>query len=377
MVKSKGRKVSSPYGVPAIARLLSDGRSVGRANLRRFVARFAARFVTRFATLLVMTAACTVARAESDWVLVSHGGAGVIERGDMSAEQEQSIRAALQLALQRGAEVLERGGSALDAVEQAVRVLEDDPQFNAGRGAVFTAQGVNELDAAIMDGQNRRAGAVADVTRTRNPVSLARAVMEKSPHVMLVGAGADKFSKEAGLQQVDSRYFFTPRRWRELQEFLHPGAGHARSAGGPPIAGDDLHGTVGAVALDRNGHLAAATSTGGLTGKRWGRVGDSPIIGAGTYADDRACAVSATGSGGYYIREGVAHEICARMRFLKESPQQAADAVQAETRSLGGDGGVIVLGQDGSSAWSFNTIGMYRGRVSARSKPQVAIYAQE
>lgn len=331
----------------------------------------------RFATLLVMGAMSTAARAAADWVLVIHGGAGVIERSELTAEREQAIRAALQLALQRGAEVLEQGGPALDAVEQAVRVLEDDPQFNAGRGAVFTAQGVNELDAAIMDGRTRRAGAVADVTRTRNPVSLARAVMEKSPHVMLVGAGADEFSKEAGLEQVDPRYFFTPQRWLELQEFLHPGPGHAGSTGEPRIAGDGLHGTVGAVALDRNGHLAAATSTGGLTGKRWGRVGDSPIIGAGTYADDRACAVSATGSGEYYIREGVAHEICARMRFLKESPQQAADAVQAETRSLGGDGGVIVLGKDGSSAWSFNTIGMYRGRVSASSKPQVAIYAQE
>jgi beta-aspartyl-peptidase (threonine type) len=329
------------------------------------------------ATVLVLAATCSPAQAESDWVLVIHGGAGVIERGEMTAEREQAIRAALQLALQRGAEVLDHGGPALDAVEQAVRVLEDDPHFNAGRGAVFTAQGVNELDAAIMDGRTRRAGAVADVTRTKNPVSLARAVMEKSPHVMLVGAGADEFSREAGLEQVDPRYFFTPQRWLELQKSLHPGPGHARRTGEPPIAVNSVHGTVGAVALDKSGHLAAATSTGGLTGKRWGRVGDSPIIGAGTYADDRACAVSATGSGEYYIREGVAHEICARMRFLKESPQQAADAVQAETRLLGGDGGVIVLGKDGSSAWSFNTAGMYRGRVSATSKAQVAIYAQE
>jgi beta-aspartyl-peptidase (threonine type) len=333
--------------------------------------------ITIFVSVLVMAAMGTLARAESAWVLVIHGGAGVIERGEMTAEREQAIRAALQLALQRGAEVLSHGGPALDAVEQAVRVLEDDPQFNAGRGAVFTAQGVNELDAAIMDGRTRRAGAVADVTRTKNPISLARAVMEKSPHVMLVGAGADEFSRESGLEQVDPHYFYTPQRWLELQEFLHPATGDARKTGEPPIVVDSLHGTVGAVALDRDGHLAAATSTGGLTGKRWGRVGDSPIIGAGTYADDRACAVSATGSGEYYIREGVAHEICARIRFLKESPQQAADAVQAETRALGGDGGVIVLGKDGSSAWSFNTIGMYRGRVSATSKPQVTIYAQE
>jgi beta-aspartyl-peptidase (threonine type) len=335
------------------------------------------KLLMAWAALIATLGPCASVHAESSWVLVIHGGAGVIERGDMTAEREQAIRAALQLALQRGADVLSHGGPALDAVEQAVRVLEDDPQFNAGRGAVFTAQGVNELDAAIMDGRTRRAGAVADVTRTRNPVSLARAVMEKSPHVMLVGAGADEFSREAGLEQVDPHYFYTPQRWQELQEFLQPGTGEVRKSGGLPIVADSLHGTVGAVALDMEGHLAAATSTGGLTGKRWGRVGDSPIIGAGTYADDRACAVSATGSGEYYIREGVAHEICARMRFLKESPQQAADAVQAETRSLGGDGGVIVLGKDGSSAWSFNTTGMYRGRVGAKSKLQVAIYAQE
>jgi len=329
------------------------------------------------AMLGALAGAVTPAHAGSDWVLVIHGGAGVPERSQMTAEKEQAIRDALQRSLARGAEVLDRGGPALDAVEQAVRVLEDDPLFNAGRGAVFTAQGVNELDAAIMDGSTRRAGAVAGVTRTKNPISLARAVMEKSPHVMLAGAGADEFSREQGLEQVNPRYFFTIQRWLELQEFLHPAGSDAHRTDARPLALDRVHGTVGAVALDRSGHLAAATSTGGLTGKRWGRVGDSPIIGAGTYADDRACAVSATGTGEYYIREGVAHEICARIRFLKETPQQAADAVQAETLALGGDGGVIVLGKDGSSAWSFNTIGMYRGRVSATSKPQVALYSQE
>ncbi len=318
-----------------------------------------------------------LAHAASDWVLVIHGGAGVPERSQLTTEQERAVRAALQRSLARGAEVLSHGGPALDAVEQAMRELEDDPLFNAGRGAVFTAQGVNELDAAIMDGSTRRAGAVTGVTRTKNPISLARAVMEKSPHVMLAGAGADEFSKQQGVEQVNPRYFFTIQRWLELQEFLHPAGSDARKSGARPLGADSVHGTVGAVALDRNGHLAAATSTGGLTGKRWGRVGDSPIIGAGTYADDRGCAVSATGTGEYYIREGVAHEICARMRFLKETPQQAADAVQAETLALGGDGGVIVLGKDGSSAWSFNTIGMYRGKVSATSEPQVAVYAQE
>ena len=305
------------------------------------------------------------AGAPARWVLLVHGGAGVIERGRMTAAKERAVRSGLERALQRGAAVLSGGGTSLDAVEQAVRVLEDDPNFNAGRGAVFSARGINELDASIMDGATRRAGAVAGVTRTRNPVSLARAVMEKSPHVMLAGQGADAFSRQMGLEQVDPKYYFTIERWRELQKALHPGANRHE------------HGTVGAVALDRSGHLAAATSTGGLTGKRWGRVGDSPLIGAGTYADDRACAVSATGAGEFYIREGVAHEICARLRFLQETPQQAADAVQAETLGLGGDGGVIVLGRDGASAFSFNTPGMYRGRIGAGDAAQVAIYALE
>ena len=219
------------------------------------------------------------AGAPARWVLLVHGGAGVIERARMSGAKERAVRAGLERALQRGAAVLRAGGRSLDAVEQAVRVLEDDPNFNAGRGAVFSARGINELDASIMDGATRRAGAVAGVTRTRNPISLARAVMEKSPHVMLAGAGADAFSRQMGLAQVDPQYYFTIERWRELQKSRHPSAARHE------------HGTVGAVALDQSGHLAAATSTGGLTGKRWGRVGDSPLIGAGTYADDRACAV--------------------------------------------------------------------------------------
>ncbi len=306
----------------------------------------------------------------ADWSLVIHGGAGVMARDHMSPAQEAEYKAALTAALDTGARVLEKGGSAVDAVEATVRVMEDDPHFNAGRGAVFTADGTNELDAAIMDGATRKAGAVAGVTRTKNPVSLARAVMEHSPHVMLARDGADAFSREQGLEQVDPAYFRTEPRWQQLLDM------RAAAAKGAQLFDKNLkYGTVGAVARDQAGHVAAATSTGGLTGKRWGRIGDSPIIGAGTYADDRACAVSATGSGEYFIREGVAHEICARVRMLGESVQQAADfVVQKELKAMGGDGGVIVVGPKGDMGWSFNTPGMYRGRVSASTKAVVAVF---
>lgn len=308
-------------------------------------------------------------QAKDGWTLVVHGGAGVLERAKMTPERDRETRAALTRALDAGGAILDKGGSALDAVEAAVKVLEDDPNFNAGRGAVFTYEGKNELDAAIMDGRDRRAGSVAGVTATKNPIGLARAVMEKSPHVFMTGDGADAFAKEVGVEQVDPSYFRTEERWQQLQKLKAQGANY--------FDAEVKYGTVGAVARDANGHLAAATSTGGLTGKRWGRVGDTPVIGAGTYADDRACAVSATGSGEFYIREGVAHEICARMRFLKEGPKAAADAVQAETEALGGDGGVIVVAADGTPAWSFNTPGMYRGVVRKGAKPTVGIYGDE
>jgi beta-aspartyl-peptidase (threonine type) len=326
---------------------------------------------TLFAAALVVLAAGTVKAAEmNEWTLVIHGGAGVMERSKMTPEREAHQREALSLALKTGSDILKKGGTALDAVEATIRVLEDDPGFNAGKGAVFDAQGINELDAAIMDGSDRSAGAVAGVTRTKNPISLARAVMEKSPHVMLQGAGADQFSKEMGLEQVDPSYFRTEERWQQLQQLLHPKSG--------AIFDKDVHfGTVGAVARDTHGNLAAATSTGGLTGKRWGRVGDSPIIGAGTYADNRGCAVSATGSGEYYIRVGAAHEICARVRLTGASLQEAADAVQAEVKELGGQGGVIAVAPDGTPAWSFNTPGMYRGRATSKGDFKVAIYGDE
>ena len=310
--------------------------------------------------------------AFSNWSLAIHGGSGRMMRATMTAGAEAGYRTGLAAALAAGQSVLEAGGTALDAVEAAVVVLEDDPRFNAGRGAVFTADGSIELDAAIMDGTTRAAGAVAGVTRTRNPVSLARAVMERTPHVLLARDGADQFASESGLPQVEPGYFHTNERWEALQ------AMHAAAARGESVFDKSLKdGTVGAVARDTHGRLAAATSTGGLTGKRWGRIGDSPLIGAGTYADDRAVAVSATGSGEDFICVAAGHEIGARIRMLGEPAQTAADAVIAELRTIDGDGGVIFVGADGSAGWAFNTPGMFRACVTASQKPVVAIFADE
>ena len=297
-----------------------------------------------------------------------HGGAGMIARDRTSPETDAGVRAALNRALDVGTAILAGGGTALDAVEAAVTILEDDPNFNAGRGSAFTYEGTNELDAAIMDGSTRAAGAVAGVTATRHPVTLARAVMERSAHVLLGGAGADAFSREHGLEQADATWFAIPERRRQLDEL---------KVGGGKFDVDMKYGTVGAVACDGHGHVAAATSTGGVTGKRWGRIGDSPLIGAGTYADDRACAVSCTGAGEYFIRLGVAHEIAARVRLAGEGVQAAADAVMAEVTALGGTGGVIVAGADGTPAWHFTTPGMYRARAASDGTRQVAIYGDE
>ena len=316
----------------------------------------------------------TDAAAPSDerrpaWRLVIHGGAGVMERDRMTAEEDHAVRAALDLARQAGAAILERGGSSLDAVEATARALEDDPHFNAGRGSVFTYQGTIEMDAAIMDGATRAAGAVTGASATRNPISLARAVMECSPHVFLSREGADEFSRLQGLDQAPPEYFQTPERRRQLEAI--------RSAPSEEFFDIDVkYGTVGAVAVDCDGHVAAATSTGGLTGKRWGRIGDCPVIGGGTYADDRAGAVSATGAGEFFIRAAVAHEICARIRMRGESPQAAADAVMAEVAELGGAGGVILVTPGGEGVYSFTTAGMYRGEASPAGR-SVAIYADE
>ncbi len=331
------------------------------------------RFLSVLIGAMLMTTAAQAqqpgAAERPAWRLVIHGGAGVIERSRLTPEQDREIRAALDRALAAGQDVLAGGGAALDAVEAAVRVLEDDPHFNSGRGSVFTWDGHIEMDAAIMDGRDRNAGAVTGVTATRNPIRLARAVMENSPHVFLSREGANQFSVDQGLPQEPPEYFQTAERRRQLDELRsRPSAEHF-----------DVHlkyGTVGAVALDSQGHVAAATSTGGLTGKRWGRIGDSPIIGAGTYADDRACAVSATGAGEYFIRAGVAHEICARMRMGGETPQAASDAVMAEVAAMGGSGGVIVVTPAGDGIYSFNTPGMYRGEASPAGR-SVAIYGDE
>lgn len=327
--------------------------------------------------------------AAHHWAIVLHGGAGVIERASMNPTTEATYRASLTRATQAGAQVLDRGGSSLDAVEAAIHILEDDPLFNAGRGAVFAADGKNELDAAIMDGSNRKAGAVADVTRTRHPISLARVVMEKSQHVFLVGQGADEFSVYAGLEQADPSFFFTERRWQSLVKQLQKEGLPIppRPVGAPPpavpvaaIESPDAHkfGTVGVVALDRAGNLAAGTSTGGTQAKRWGRVGDSPIIGAGTYASNQSCAVSATGTGEYFIRLTVARTVCALVEYKGLKLQQAVDEViHKELTGLHGDGGVIAIAPDGEMAWSFNTPGMYRAKLAEGGKLEIGIYNDE
>jgi beta-aspartyl-peptidase (threonine type) len=303
----------------------------------------------------------------SGWTLVIHGGAGQIRRDSTDAVTDRAIRAALEDALEDGSKLLASGGSALDAIEAAVRVLEDDPYFNAGRGSVFTADGVNELDAAMMDGATRAAGAVSAVTLTRNPVSLAREVMAQGPHVMLSGAGADRFAAEHGLEQVDPSWFRVEERWRQFQEMRESGTFDA----------DLKYGTVGAVARDIHGHLGAATSTGGLTGKRWNRIGDSPVIGAGTWADDRGAATSCTGSGEHFIRAGAAHEISSRVRFATESIGNAAGETIGEIDALGGVGGVISVDRTGIGGWCFNTPGMYRALASGTGDRIVALYGDE
>lgn len=308
------------------------------------------------------------------YVLALHGGAGVIERGSMTPEREVRYRTTLEEALRAGYDVIQAGGSALDAVTATVPILEDSPLFNAGRGAVFTSEGTVELDASIMDGATLNAGAVSTVTNVRNPILLARRVMEASPHVMLVGDGAETFAEAQGLDLVENEYFHTPPR----REALERAQERERSTSGallPPEAWQ-MTGTVGAVARDHRGHLAAATSTGGMTNKRWGRVGDSPIIGAGTYADDETCAVSATGHGEYFIRLAIAHDIAARMRHGGASLHDAADAaIHGRLTEIGGTGGVIAMDRAGRVAMPFNTPGMFRGTIDADGNVTVEIYS--
>jgi beta-aspartyl-peptidase (threonine type) len=300
------------------------------------------------------------------WKLVIHGGAGAMRPEHGDPDHEESARQGLRDALEAGASVLGKGGNSVDAVEAAVRVLEDDPCFNAGRGSTLNAEGAVELDAAIMDGTNRRAGAVAGLRTTRAPVSLARLLMERGPHVFLSYEGADRMAREAGLEQVDNSWFMTGERRRQLEELLAKGGFDA----------EVKYGTVGAVAVDVSGHVAAATSTGGLTAKQWGRIGDSPLIGAGTYADDRACAVSATGSGEYFIRAVAGHQLAERIRLAGQPLQAALDDVLDDIRELGGTGGLIAVAPSGECAWGFTTRAMYRGVADAETR-KVAIYADE
>lgn len=306
--------------------------------------------------------------AESPVAIAIHGGAGTIERGRLSDEQEARIRGALSAAVEAGHQVLSEGGSALDAVTTAVRLLEDAPEFNAGRGAVLTFDGTVELDASIMDGATLAAGAVAGMSGVRHPIEAARRVMTESPHVMLVGSGADTFARAQSLEFKDPDWFITEFRLEQLRAL------QARQDAGLELS-EDWFSTVGAVALDANGNVAAATSTGGMTNKRWGRVGDSPIIGAGTYADNRSCAVSATGHGEYFIRHVVAHEICARVRLSGVSLAQAADAVvNGVLREAGGEGGIIAVDPAGNISMPFNTAGMYRAAIDVEGQLHVAIY---
>ncbi|HUN83872.1 MAG TPA: isoaspartyl peptidase/L-asparaginase [Terracidiphilus sp.] len=326
------------------------------------------------------------------WAIVVHGGAGVIERSKLGPEGDSAYRAGIRKAIEAGAKVLDQGGSSLDAVEAAIHVFEIDPLFNAGRGAVFTSEGKNEMDSAIMDGFTLKAGAVADVTHTKHPISLARAVMEKSPYVMMVGPGAEAFGASVGVEQADPSYFFTESRWQSLVRQLTKEGKPVppRPIGAPPPGptvpvgmleeGPDTHmyGTVGVVALDKEGHIAAGTSTGGLQGKMPGRVGDSPIIGAGTYASNQSCAVSGTGTGEFFIRLGVAREVCNLVEFRGMRLQQAADEViHKELEALHGDGGVIAITPDGQMAWSFNTPGMFRAKLAEGGKLEIGVYNDE
>jgi beta-aspartyl-peptidase (threonine type) len=323
----------------------------------------------------LLLAGALPAAADAPVAIAIHAGAGTISRENLDADREREIRAALERAVRAAHVILADGGSSLDAVTRAVTLLEDDPSFNAGRGAVFNAAGRHELDASIMDGSDLAAGAIAGVHNVRNPILLARRVMTDSVHVLLSGGGAEAFAREQGLAFEEDAYFHTDHRWQQLLD--------ARAAEAAPDAAarptpDRWLSTVGAVALDRAGNLAAATSTGGMTNKRWGRIGDSPLIGAGTYADNRSCAVSATGHGEYFIRATVARDICARVQFTGAGLNEAADAVvNRQLRDMGGDGGIIAVDRNGEIALTFNTPGMYRARIGTDGELFVGIYRDE
>lgn len=327
------------------------------------------------AVLLALTCTCVGRAAETGaqrsggnmFAIAIHGGAGTLSRKDMSESEEKAYRAGLEEALDAGYAVLAKNGTSLDATIAAVRVLEDNPLFNAGRGAVLDRNGEAQLDASLMDGRTLAAGAVTGLRHVKNPIELARLVMDKSPHVMLVGDGAEDFARSQGIEMVPNEYFRTPIRQQQLERMLR----------GARVRENELQafGTVGAVALDLDGNIAAATSTGGMTGKRWGRVGDSPIIGAGTYADNGSCAVSATGHGEYFIRTVVAHDICAQVQYLKIPLAKAVDNVlNGRMKALGGNGGVIAIDTQGEIVMEFNSEGMFRGMRTSQGQREIAIY---
>ncbi len=336
---------------------------------------------------------------QSKVAIAIHGGAGTITRDRMTEEREAEYRAKLEEALQAGYSVLENGGTSLDAVVSAIQVMEESPLFNAGKGAVFTNEGKNELDAAIMDGETRKAGAVAGISSIKSPVAAARAVMDNSPHVMMIGRGAEQFASEQGLATVDPSYFYTDRRFEQLerirstekQQLDHDGDRRPGDQRPGDKSSEDKKqgyldakfpdrkfGTVGAVALDQNGNIAAATSTGGMTNKRYGRVGDVPVIGAGTYADNATAAISATGHGEYFIRSVVAYDISALMKYQNKSVKEAAnEVVKDKLVEMGGGGGVIAIDHDGNIAMPFNTKGMYRGSIDTEGIVYIGIYEDE
>lgn len=351
--------------------------------------------ITRFFVLMLLIISCKAPKEEPTDAknttettpdkqpigLVIHGGAGTILKKNMTPEKEAAYRAKLEEAARAGYEILENGGESLDAVIAAIQVMEESPLFNAGKGAVFTHEGKNELDASIMSGKDLNAGAVSGVTRVKSPISLARAVMERSEHVMLSGMGAEAFAQEQGLEMVDPEYFYTENRMKALQRAIereetaldHDG----QAAFYDPMIKDSKYGTVGCAALDKNGNLAAGTSTGGMTNKRYNRIGDAPIIGAGTYANNASCAVSSTGWGEYFIRGVVAYDIAATMAYQKRSLEESArEVIQEKLTAMGGTGGIIAIDKDGNITTEFNTPGMYRASIDKDGTLDIGIYGE-
>ena len=347
------------------------------------------KLLFKITTTSIIMMCTTISATAEGYALVIHGGAGTILKANMSPEKEAAYRAKLTEALKTGQAILASGGSALDAVEATIQVMEKSPLFNAGKGAVFTHEGGNKMDASIMDGRDLNAGAVASVMRIKSPINLAREVMENSKHVMLSGAGAEEFASIRGIELIDPAYFATEKRRKQLESALKkelekeagmmaPAEPKKISLYDDPIDPENKFGTVGAVALDQDGNIAAGTSTGGMTNKRWKRIGDTPVIGAGTYADNNSCGVSATGHGEFFIRAAVAYSICARMKFQGLSLKDAADAViMQKLVKMGGAGGIVSLDKQGNIAMTFNTEGMYRGYVKGASEPVTLIYKDE